>query len=1084
MDGHVSLVVMPYAGLEHPALGASIVKAALEREGVPCRMHYPIFRFADRLGTDVYNGLSWVRLDMMGEWTFAAAAFPEHRPDEARYFERLAETLPDPRQGPAVARKLREVRELAGAFVDEVASEVVAERPRVVACTSTFDQHCASLALLRRVKALDPSIVTLMGGSNCEGEMGLQTLLSFPWVDFVVSGEGEIVGPALCRRLLEAMAGRGDGAPAASARGASQDAAGSPVEERAGDGGADALQRALAVDIHDLVGVLGPEHRRRGWPGGEPVARARCESLDACPMPDFTDYFEALSRCAEREFIVPGLSMETSRGCWWGQREPCTFCGLNGTGMAYRSKSPERALAEMRHLTSRYGVNRVHVVDNVISPGYFDTLLPELARQESKPSFFYELRATTSREQMRRLKEAGATWVQPGIESLHDAALAHMRKGTKAWMNLRVLKWARELGLGLSWNVLAGFPGEDDAWFAEMAEWLPLVEHLQPPASCLRPIRFERFSPLQVDPERFGLRLRPGWAYEYLYPLPEEALARLAYAFERDGGEEPRGEGYRRLQRALLVWQERARAPLPPMLCMTQEEERTLVFDTRHVALEPRVVLEGMWHRVHRACPEPLRLESIVEAVRGDGLEAEVRGVLEDLVRRRLVLRLGDRYMALALAGDVPPVPRDVEDGFPGGWVIRRAKRGGRAAAPSARAAGASPGLIPSSPGGTAGAPSVPTCAAVFEHGASLPLDCGRVLPGFALAYETWGRLSEGRDNAILVCAPLTADAHAAGRRNGDERAGWWDEAIGPGRMLDTDRFFVICSNALGGWAGSTGPMSEDPERGGPYGSRFPVVTVSDIVRAQTRLMDHLGIECLHAVVGGCFGGQQALTWGIEHPRRVGSVVAIGVTAATSAHTIATFAVMRKMIREDADWMGGDYHGKAFPRRGLSSALAVAIPLWMSREAMERRFGRRLVGREAYGYTLEPEFEVEAYLERVSKAPRVPVDPNGLMGLMRAEEYFDLERQHGSLAEAFRRVRARVLLVSHRSDWRYPPAEMGRLQSALEVVGADSRHVVCDSAVGHAAIRYDVGSFSDVVKAFVEASAGASAGAFAEAPRR
>ena len=179
---------------------------------------------------------------------------------------------------------------------------------------------------------------------------------------------------------------------------------------------------------------------------------------------------------------------------------------------------------------------------------------------------------------------------------------------------------------------------------------------------------------------------------------------------------------------------------------------------------------------------------------------------------------------------------------------------------------------------------------------------------------------------------------------------------------------------------------------------------------------------------------------------------------------------MRKLIREDAHWRGGHYYGHAFPSRGLSSALAVAVPLWMSREALERRFGRRRLEGANPRFTLEPEFEVEAYLERVSTAPRVPVDPNGLMTLMRAEEYFDLERQFGGLEEAFRPVRARVLLVSHRGDWRYPPREVQRLQDALVAVGADARHEVCDSALGHAAIRYDVASFAPAVRAFLEGS--------------
>jgi homoserine O-acetyltransferase len=349
-----------------------------------------------------------------------------------------------------------------------------------------------------------------------------------------------------------------------------------------------------------------------------------------------------------------------------------------------------------------------------------------------------------------------------------------------------------------------------------------------------------------------------------------------------------------------------------------------------------------------------------------------------------------------------------------------------------------------------------------------LPLDCGRSLPRYALNFETYGTLAADRGNVVLVCHSLTKDAHAAGRRAPqDSRPGWWHGAIGPGKMLDTNRYFVMCADTFAAGR-STGPASEDPLTGRPYGLRFPVVTVRDMVAAQRRLMQVLGIERLHAVIGGCFGGQQALQWAIRYPDMVGSAVVITTTPATSAHTIAIFSVMRRLIRADPAWNNGDYYGSSYPADGLSSALAVAVPLWMSREAMEGRFGRGTVPGKGYGYTLDAEFGVEAFIGQVGGGARHELDPNGLMYLMRAVEYFDLEREYGGLDAALRGISARTLFVSYRRDWRYPAAETERMHRALLAAGGDSRHTVLDSGLGHGAFLFDVPGLAREVTGFID----------------
>ncbi|HEY3953814.1 MAG TPA: homoserine O-acetyltransferase [Streptosporangiaceae bacterium] len=349
-----------------------------------------------------------------------------------------------------------------------------------------------------------------------------------------------------------------------------------------------------------------------------------------------------------------------------------------------------------------------------------------------------------------------------------------------------------------------------------------------------------------------------------------------------------------------------------------------------------------------------------------------------------------------------------------------------------------------------------------------LPLDCGRSLPRYTLNFETYGTLAADRGNAVLVCHSLTKDAHAAGRHTpGDQRPGWWDAAIGPGKMLDTSRYFVICIDTLAAGR-STGPASDDPQTGAPYGTRFPVLTVRDMVAAQRQLLGALGIERLHAVIGGCFGGQQALEWAIRHPDLVGSAVVITTTPATSAHSIAIFSVMRNLIRADPAWRGGDYYGKSFPDAGLRAAVAAAVPLWMSREAMDIRFGRATLPDSGYAYTLDDEFTVEAFIARLADQARHVLDPNGLMYLMRAVEYFDLERSYGGLDAAFAGVSSRLLFVSYRRDWRYPAAETELMHRAVRAAGGDSRHVMFDSSLGHGAFLFDVPGLAAEVGGFIE----------------
>jgi homoserine O-acetyltransferase len=351
------------------------------------------------------------------------------------------------------------------------------------------------------------------------------------------------------------------------------------------------------------------------------------------------------------------------------------------------------------------------------------------------------------------------------------------------------------------------------------------------------------------------------------------------------------------------------------------------------------------------------------------------------------------------------------------------------------------------------GAPADLTVVHEAGLGAPLHLEGGGVLERPRLAYATAGTLDGEASNAVLLCHSFTHDAVAWGTGQ-DGRAGWWQALVGPGKALDTDRFFVVCSNAIGGCGGSTGPASVDPRTGVPYGGDFPIVTPADMADAQARLMDRLGVARLAALIGGCMGAMQVLEWARRHPERVERAVAISIGPATSAHSLALWKVMRRLIQSDPAWRGGHYYGSDGPRQGLGLSNEVAILLWMGRLQMAERYGRAPSG-EALRFTLEEDFAIEELLAGVHASTSERFDPNSFLFLSRAMDYFDLERGYDSLEEAVSAIAADVTLVSYRGDWRYPPDETQTLCDALVASGCRAEHHVLDSAWSHGAFLYD-----------------------------
>jgi len=378
-----------------------------------------------------------------------------------------------------------------------------------------------------------------------------------------------------------------------------------------------------------------------------------------------------------------------------------------------------------------------------------------------------------------------------------------------------------------------------------------------------------------------------------------------------------------------------------------------------------------------------------------------------------------------------------------------------------------------------------------------LRLDCGRSLDQVRIAYETYGRLSPARDNAILVCHALSGDQHAAGWSDdprtpsavdgfrADERGlaartglGWWDGMIGPGKAFDTERYFVVCSNLIGSCRGSTGPSSPDPKTGRPYGLDFPVVTVADMVRAQERLLAVLGIDSLLAVGGGSLGGMQALEWAVAFPEKVRACISIASTARLGDQGMAWNAIARNAIMADPNWLGGYYYGTGrAPLAGVGVARMVGHVTYLSAESMHQKFNRRLQDRQQYSFTLtEPDFAVESYLRHQADAFADRFDANSYLYISRALTYFDLARDRGagSLDRAMANVAARCLLISFSSDWLYPPPDSEALESALLANNKQVTHHLIHASYGHDSFLLEEARQAPIIAEFLEEVANSS----------
>jgi ribosomal peptide maturation radical SAM protein 1 len=613
----VALVSMPFASCDRPSLALGLLKAALTRVGIACEVKYFNLTFWKLLGHVRYQQMSerMPTTALTGEWVFSQVFYGQTVSDWDRYEH---EVLDHPLWGLSREHRslVRETLELAPQMLRVAFESNDWSHYDLVGFTSTFEQTMASLCLARQIRAAHPQVRIALGGANFEADMGRPYLEQFEFVDYVSIGEADRSFPVLCERLAAAKA------------------------------------KGHALDVEPPPGILA---RRR--PGRSLLGRERpelVEDLDELPVPDYTEYFavaESLTRGQAPQAGQPSaacLSLETSRGCWWGRKVHCTFCGLNGETMGFRRKRAARVLAEIAELERRHGRRSLQFTDNILAHEYFADLLPAWAADSPPTRKFFEIKANLRRGQVEMLARAGIDQVQPGIESLDDATLDEMGKGVSAAQNIALLRWATELGVRPYWNILYGFPHEPlDAYERQLA-LLGHLMHLPAPTACAM-IRLDRFSPNFDDATARGFtHVEPLPAYRHILPFDATTLATLAYFFVYDHLQLAQAlEGGRRLVGLVRRWREAQASGRAGRLQVELGDAGFEIIDDRLDRTAQRRPLATIELAALLACDRPSTRARVVDRLAA--FEPEVESLLERLLAEGLLAEPGDRLICLAL---------------------------------------------------------------------------------------------------------------------------------------------------------------------------------------------------------------------------------------------------------------------------------------------------------------------------------------------------------------------------------------------------------------------------------------------------
>jgi ribosomal peptide maturation radical SAM protein 1 len=620
----VVLVNMPFGSFRQPSLALGLLKATLASPDLHVKVLDATVDFAALVSPKVYDEVtSWPAVDLLGDRIFAEALPTPPRRTLEEYAARILAGGSPEHDIPHFGKKpldggmlddLRTAAEKVPAFLDSCLEEILSDDPLLVGFTSMSGQHAASLALAARLKEAQEDATIVFGGASCRGVMGEALLQWFPFVDAVAGGEGEAVLPEVVRRRV----------------------AGRPLA------GAPGLLTRADVD--------GPAARRAA---AEPPPPA---DLDRLSAPDYDEYFARLAAGSLSDAVTPRLPFEGSRGCWWGEKSRCSFCGQASESMTYRVKSPEGALQGLAELVRRHGPHAVFMTDEILPPAYFSEFFPRVQERVPGVRFVYaQARPDLTREQLAGIFAAGVRRLEVGIESLSTPVLALMGKGTTALRCVQLLKWAREIGLTVVWNFLWGVPGEPVEDYERMARLVPLLSHLEPP-NTVGAVRIDRCSPLFEDPGRYGLTdARPYPAYGYVYDLPPAALDGLAYFFHaRPKTPQPVERYTAPLAARIEEWKAVHRHSF--LSSIDDGAELTLTDGRPGFDRDELTVLDGEHRLLYRTCERVTTtrtLASLLTRERNARVDdADIEVLLRPLVEQGLMLQEGRAYLSLGVAAD------------------------------------------------------------------------------------------------------------------------------------------------------------------------------------------------------------------------------------------------------------------------------------------------------------------------------------------------------------------------------------------------------------------------------------------------
>ena len=615
------LIDMPFMSAHRPNLALSLLKAAANHSGFDCDILYAKLRFAEKIGLETYRVISDLLPSefLVGDVIFASSLRDVSVEKIVEEYKQLhVDKDPHNRSMPITLwDEIESICEVGASYVEEFSEFLSCHECCLIGLSLTF-HLTPGLALAKAVKQKSPDKLIVLGGAYCEGPMGASLINSFPWVDVVVRGDGEDAFVEIIRRVNSCNRVEEEG----------------PVFSE--------------FDLSEIPGVA--------WRCGNKIIlnsgiRATNQrSLNDIPEPHYEDWFLQLSASSlpipKEKTILP---LETSRGCWFGEKSHCIFCGLNGESLKFRSKSPLRVVQEILTL-AKYGVKSVDAVDLILDNSYLSSVLPLLKEIDHKLSIFYEIKANLKRFQVRSLQEAGITMVQPGIESMSSVILSLMRKGAKAYHNIRLLKWCSEFGIRVEWNLLYGIPGENVSDYDNMISIFPLIQHLPPPSGGCARLLMNRFSPMFNHQQNFGIsNVRPVSAYQIVLGK-EVDIDNVAYYFDHEISQN--SDYLDNLRNAVQNWQNVFGTVA---LVAVDRSNELILFDTRTIAKKQEIKLSGVYRSVYLACDGGTTVANIQNALQIS--EKETQDILHYLCSLQVMLEIDNRYLTLAVTMDEYATP-------------------------------------------------------------------------------------------------------------------------------------------------------------------------------------------------------------------------------------------------------------------------------------------------------------------------------------------------------------------------------------------------------------------------------------------